>query len=156
MKRTILLSLIALTWLWIGLTTGLSFIEAPLKFQAPGITLPLGLGIGRLVFGTLVRIELAFALFVMAALFSLEKWKQYWFFAIPILITFIDFFYLLPRLDERAQIIIDGGTPPESSLHWIYVILEVVKLLSLLTCGIYLLRKNIISTSPDLQSPKAL
>ena len=35
--------------LWFGLVAAISFIEAPLKFQAPGITIPLGLGIGRLV-----------------------------------------------------------------------------------------------------------
>ncbi|MEM0967027.1 MAG: hypothetical protein AAGJ81_12845 [Verrucomicrobiota bacterium] len=38
---------------WLGLVIGISFLEAPLKFQAPGITLELGLGIGRLVFGAL-------------------------------------------------------------------------------------------------------
>ncbi|MGN0128251.1 hypothetical protein [Glutamicibacter soli] len=36
--------------LWLGLVIGSSFIEAPLKFTALGITIPLGLGIGRLVF----------------------------------------------------------------------------------------------------------
>lgn len=36
--------------LWLGLVIGISFIEAPLKFTALGITIPLGLGIGRLVF----------------------------------------------------------------------------------------------------------
>ncbi|WP_237562181.1 hypothetical protein [Glutamicibacter soli] len=34
----------------LGLVTGISFIEAPLKFTAPEITIPLGSGIGRLVF----------------------------------------------------------------------------------------------------------
>jgi len=29
---------------WLGLVLGISAIEAPLKFRAPGITLPLGLG----------------------------------------------------------------------------------------------------------------
>src|SRR5699024_12458385 len=36
--------------MWIGLIIGISFIAAPLKFTAPGITIPLGLGIGRRVF----------------------------------------------------------------------------------------------------------
>ena len=39
--------------LWLGLIIGLSLIEAPLKFTAPGITTPLGLGIGRIMFTAL-------------------------------------------------------------------------------------------------------
>lgn len=34
--------------LWLGLLLGISFIETPLKFMVPGMTL--GLGIGQLVF----------------------------------------------------------------------------------------------------------
>ena len=34
-----------------------SFLEAPLKFRAPGVTLPIGLGIGRLVFRALNSAE---------------------------------------------------------------------------------------------------
>ena len=32
--------------LWLGLILGISFLEAPLKFTAPGITIPLGSGSG--------------------------------------------------------------------------------------------------------------
>lgn len=39
----------------------ISFVEAPLKFRAPNITLALGLGIGKLVFQMLNRIEIVFA-----------------------------------------------------------------------------------------------
>ena len=38
---------------WLGLIIGISLIETPLKFQAPGMTIPLGLGIGRLVFAAM-------------------------------------------------------------------------------------------------------
>jgi len=38
------------TFVWIGFVCAISFMEAWLKFRAPGITVPLGLGIGRLVF----------------------------------------------------------------------------------------------------------
>ena len=37
-------------FLWIGFVSAISFMEAWLKFRAPGVTLTLGLGIGRLVF----------------------------------------------------------------------------------------------------------
>ena len=40
----------ALTFVWLGLVLAISFLEAPLKFRAPGVTLQIGVGIGRLVF----------------------------------------------------------------------------------------------------------
>ena len=46
---------------WLGMVLAISFVETPLKFRAPGITVPLGLGIGRLVFRVLNAAELALA-----------------------------------------------------------------------------------------------
>ena len=40
-------------WLWIGMVLAISFLEAPLKFQRPGLDLRMGLAIGRLVFRVL-------------------------------------------------------------------------------------------------------
>jgi hypothetical protein len=39
---------IALPFVWLGLRLGISMLETPLTFRSPGITLALGLGIGRL------------------------------------------------------------------------------------------------------------
>ena len=50
---------VALTFLWLGMVLAISFVEAPLKFRAPGVTLPIGLGIGRLVFRALNAVEVA-------------------------------------------------------------------------------------------------
>ena len=44
------------TFLWIGFVCAISFMEAWLKFRAPGISVPLGLGIGRLVFNALNKV----------------------------------------------------------------------------------------------------
>src|SRR4029078_7359155 len=46
----------------------ISFLEAPLKFRAPGVTVPIGLGIGRLVFRALNIVELILAPTVMLGL----------------------------------------------------------------------------------------
>lgn len=35
----------ALAAFWLGLVVAISFIEAPLKFRAPGVTVQIGLGI---------------------------------------------------------------------------------------------------------------
>jgi len=52
---------LAVPFIWLGMVLAISFLETPLKFRAPGITLPLGLGIGRLVFRALNAAELALA-----------------------------------------------------------------------------------------------
>jgi hypothetical protein len=41
---------LAVPFVWLGMVLAISFLGAPLKFRAPGITVALGLGIGRLVF----------------------------------------------------------------------------------------------------------
>ena len=53
--------------LWLGMVLAISFLEAPVKFRAPGITLALGLGIGRLVFAALNRFEAVLAVAVLIA-----------------------------------------------------------------------------------------
>ena len=58
----------ALTFVWLGMILAISFLEAPIKFRAPGITVPLGVGIGRLVFRALNACEAVLALGVAIAL----------------------------------------------------------------------------------------
>ena len=55
-------------FVWLGMVLAISFIEAPLKFRAPGVTLQLGLGIGRLVFRALNTAELVLGAAVLVAL----------------------------------------------------------------------------------------
>ena len=49
-------------FIWLGMVLAISFLEAPLKFRAPGVDIPIGLGIGRIVFRALNRVEIALAL----------------------------------------------------------------------------------------------
>lgn len=56
------------TFLWLGLVTGTPFLEAPLKFRASGITIALGLRIGRLVFRALNRCEAVIAVILITAI----------------------------------------------------------------------------------------
>ena len=52
---------VAVVFVWLGMVVAISFIEAPLKFRAPGVSLQVGLGIGRLVFRALNAAEVALA-----------------------------------------------------------------------------------------------
>ena len=53
---------------WLGMVLAISFVETPLKFRAPGVTLQIGLGIGRLAFRALNACELALAATVLRLL----------------------------------------------------------------------------------------
>lgn len=57
----------AVTFTWLGMVLAISFLEAPLKFRAPGVTIPIGLGIGRLVFRALNAVEAVLAVIVIVA-----------------------------------------------------------------------------------------
>lgn len=53
--------------IWLGMVLAISFLEAPLKFRAPNVTLQIGLGIGRLVFRALNGCELVLAAAIAVA-----------------------------------------------------------------------------------------
>lgn len=130
------------TFVWIGFVCAISFMEAWLKFRAPGITVPLGLGIGRLVFGALNKVEWIFAIAVLFNLFIHKEIKRLnnIFFFIPVLLLVMQTLWLLPELDTRAQLHIDGADVPPSNLHFWFVGFEVVKTISLFIFGISLFK----------------
>jgi len=134
---------LASVFLWIGFLGAISFMEAWLKFQAPGVTVPLGLGIGRLVFGALNMVEWVLALAVLANLifakggvFSLTNTLYF----IPLFLLALQTVWLLPALDVRAELHIQGHEPGTSNLPFYYVGMEVVKVVCLLIFGIKLFK----------------
>jgi len=119
---------------WLGMVFGLSFLEAPLKFQAPGITTKLGLGIGRLVFSYSQKIQCLY--FLLLIIYAFKNYFQFQYFLkiLILLLTFImtiQTFYLLPALDERASQILNDIQVPSSKLHLYFVVLEIFKLIIL-------------------------
>ncbi len=131
------------TFLWIGFVCAISFLEAWLKFRAPGVTLPIGLGIGRLVFTALNKIEWVFAIAITVNLvFSKWQWMQLnsLFLIIPIILLLIQTLWLLPALDARAEMHIQGVVVPSSNLHFYFVGMELVKVTGLFFGGIRLFK----------------
>ncbi len=59
---------VAFVFLWLGMVVAISFLEAPLKFRAPNVTLQIGLSIGRLVFRALNAVEVMIAIVILAAI----------------------------------------------------------------------------------------
>lgn len=130
--------LAAATFVWLGMVLAISFIEAPLKFQAPGITIELGVGIGRLVFKALNIVEcvLAAAALTMLALGGIGGSAPAWVLGVALAaIVVLDVAVLRPRMDRRAT----GGNLSESmprhTLHFTYVGLEVAKVVGLIWLG---------------------
>ncbi|MGV9004948.1 hypothetical protein [Flavobacterium sp.] len=132
------------TFLWIGFVCAISFMEAWIKFRAPGVTLPIGLGIGRLVFATLNKVEWLFAIVIIANLFfsktSFLKAENKFFF-IPLLLLLIETAWTLPALDARAELYIQGLPVPTSYLHFYFVGMEIIKVTCLALFGFKLFSK---------------
>ncbi len=125
---------------WLGMVLGISFLETPLKFQAPGITLPLGLGIGRLVFRALNATEITLATVLLAALLAYRPGFAGWaLLGISGALLATQTGLLRPRLDRRAAQIITGDTPPPSRLHLAYIALEILKVAALVALGTLLI-----------------
>lgn len=135
---------IAIVFIWIGFVCAISFMEAWLKFQAPGITISLGLGIGRLVFKALNIMEITFALCIISQLWFAKDKKIALniYFILTLLILTVQTVYMLPKLDERAMMYLSGNIPASSNLHITYIVSEFVKVLSLLMFGFKILNNT--------------
>ena len=60
-------------FLWIGFVGAISFSGGVVKVPGTGVTLPLGLGIGSLVFGALNKVEWVLAILMAVDLFMLNR-----------------------------------------------------------------------------------
>jgi hypothetical protein len=120
-------------------------MEAPLKFQAPGITLPLGLGIGRLIFFALNKMEIVLAvIFILSLLGARTIGKAATVsFGVIVLILIVETIWLLPALDVRAGQVIAGTAEPFSNLHLFYIAFDAIKLILLFLLGTLMLRQHL-------------
>jgi hypothetical protein len=131
---------IAVTFVWLGMVLAISFLEAPLKFRAPNVTLQIGLGIGRLVFRALNTVEVAFALVIVAIVVSgPTPLRIAVAFAVAIAALAIQLIAVRPRLTRRSDQVLAGSEGPRSHAHYVYIGMEAVKTVALLVAGILLL-----------------
>lgn len=132
---------IGAVFVWLGMVLAISFLEAPLKFRAPGITPQLGLGIGRLVFRALNVCELLLAVVAAVTLFAHETST-----AATVALTaaggalVVQTAILRPLLSRRTALVLAGEHDRGRSIaHYLYVGLEVVKVVALIAAGVLLL-----------------
>jgi hypothetical protein len=131
---------VAATYIWLGMVLAISFLEAPLKFRAPGVTLQIGLGIGRLVFRALNTCEA-----VLAAAAILAAWRgggapaAVVSLAIATALLAAQLVVVRPALTRRSDQVLAGAEGPRSRAHYAYVALELVKVIALVVAGVVLL-----------------
>ncbi|WP_214405249.1 hypothetical protein [Pseudonocardia lacus] len=131
---------VAAPFLWCGAVLGISFLETPLKFRAPGITVALGVGIGRLVFRALNALEVLLALALTVAVLVAPTTD-----VVPLALGGLWALLLWQalvvrrRLDRRAVEVVDGTGEAGSRWHLVYIGLEVVKVVALPVLGAFAL-----------------
>lgn len=128
--------------IWLGLIIGISFIEAPLKFTAPGITIPLGLGIGRRVFLAMNVTEIVLAVILVLALIKLwrshrsqplaafQQIRAYSFVAVGLLA--IKTVIIRPILAIESDAVLAGTSPGGSTTHLYYIGVEAILFIALI------------------------
>jgi hypothetical protein len=131
---------VAVTFIWLGMVLAISFLEAPLKFRAPHVTLQIGLGIGRLVFRALNTVEVGFAL-VIGAIVAVgpTPGRIIAAFSVALAALAIQLVAVRPRLTRRSDLVLAGLDVPRSRAHYVYIGLETVKVAALIAAGILLL-----------------
>jgi hypothetical protein len=126
-----------LPMLWLGMVLAISFLEAPLKFRAPGVTLPLGLGIGRLVFRALNAAEAVLAVLLVVAALNAGPGKPTWLWlGVAVVLLAVQILVVRPPLSRRADRVLAGEDLPRSHAHYWYIGLEVAKVIALLGLAI--------------------
>ncbi len=126
----------AVTFTWLGMVLAISFLEAPLKFRAPGVTIPIGLSIGRLVFRALNLVEAVLAVTVIAAVIAGSPPADVTAFTVAaaaLLATQAG--VIRPRLNRRSSRVLAGEDLPRSRAHLCYVGLEIAKAVALAVLG---------------------
>lgn len=128
----------ALPWIWVGAVLAISFLETPLKFRAPGITVPLGLGIGRLVFRALNRAEAVLGVVITIAVIAGDAHPTGVVIALVVawLALIAKAAIVRPRLGRRTDLVVAGEDPGPSHLHLVYIALELATLAAVGTLGV--------------------
>lgn len=129
MKSRIYIIIVILIF-WAGFVSSISFMEAWLKFRAEGVTLKVGLSIGKKVFTALNRSEWVFLFLYALLCLNLFKSMPASRFAgtlLIVLILTVQTFFILPPLNNRVEMILNGQFPGRSFHHLFFGLLEILK-----------------------------
>jgi hypothetical protein len=123
--------------LWLGMVLAISFLEAPLKFRAPGLDLRTGLATGRIVFRALNVTEVGRAVVIVLALIIHAPPALGMAAGIVVVAGLtIQLGVVRPRLNRRSDQVLAGAQVPRSSSHHGYIALEIVKVIGLIVLAV--------------------
>jgi hypothetical protein len=125
-----------LSFVWFGMSAGISLLETPVRFTAPTITREIALDVGRVVFAALNKAEFIALILLLILVRISGRTRQLLAacFAVA-LIQIAQAAWLLPQLSERTQQILEGIEPAPSAVHGTYAVLQLLKLALLLYIG---------------------
>jgi hypothetical protein len=130
----------AATLIWLGMVLAISFLEAPLKFRAKGLELPVGLAIGRIVFRALNIAEVIWAVVIAICLtIAGPSGPVLVLAAVTAVLLAVQLLVVRPRLNRRSARVLAGQEAPRSRAHHAYLGLEALKLAALVALGATLL-----------------
>ena len=123
--------------IWIGMIIAIDLLEAPLKFTAPGITIPLGLGIGRRVFTAMNIVEVLLAIALLIAVIATRDTSPLWGLVGGIIgLLVIKIAVIRPLLNARTEAVLAGTAAPGSSTHLFYIALDAVLFMTLIVYSV--------------------
>lgn len=131
----------AALFVWAGLLLGVAFVATPAKFLAPSLPLAQALDVGRWTFHVLSLIEWSLVAFFVAIVAGWRgmigsRWGALLMCLLAIAAALaLQTFVVRPILDVRVLEIMRGGRIPPSAWHNVYIGLEVLKLMLLLTAA---------------------
>ena len=124
------------SFIWLGMTAGVSLLATPVRFSAETITRPIALDVGRVVFSALNKAEFIALLILLVIVRISGKARELWAVCSALaLILLAQAIWLLPELAARTDLIISGVEPAPSIAHGAYSTLELTKLLLLAWLG---------------------
>jgi hypothetical protein len=142
--RHLALTLIGvIPWLWLGLVGGISLIETPIRFRTPPITRDGAAMLGVAIFHALAYVELCFLILLMTAVVLLRQRSMMLIVGTLGLIVAIEHAVIVPFLEIRARLLLEGIQPEPSSVHAWAMVFEASKMLILATLGVLGWRKVI-------------
>ena len=135
----------AISAIWMGLILGVCFYAAPIKFTAEDVPTSELLKVGKVTFQGFTYVE-----FIMFALLCILAFSRRTKVATAFLVTLfvmlvIQKFLILPVLDEALDKTVAGTPTREHGLHWLYAIMDGIKVIMLMV--LYLLLKQIVGSS---------
>jgi hypothetical protein len=140
--------LVLLLTVWAGIIIGVSLISTPVKFQAPLLTMPAGLDVGRYTFRLLSRIELGLAVAaIIAAFFAKPARISIIALSIVVAAVLLQHYWLLPVLDARVTRLLAGESIPDSAHHTVYAVMEVAKSALLIAAAAIECRASLLASA---------